>query len=110
MKALYQSNVVKSFPKIVGVGKNYLKHVKEMGGTDIPKAPILFFKPWSSISYNPTKLHLPLSKINQIDHEVELGVIIGKSGKCISKGDAMSHVGGYFLGIDFSDRRKSEIS
>lgn len=31
MQALYQSNAAKSFPKVLGIGKNYLKHVKEMG-------------------------------------------------------------------------------
>lgn len=70
MQALYQSNAAKSFPKIIGIGKNYLKHVKEMGGSEIPKAPVLFFKPWSTISYNPTKVHLPASKSHQVDHEI----------------------------------------
>jgi acylpyruvate hydrolase len=104
MQAIYQTNAVKAMPKIVGVGKNYLKHVKEMGGSDIPKAPVLFFKPWSSISYNPSKLSLPISKFNQVDHELELGIVISKTGSHISKEEAFNHIGGYFIGIDFSDR------
>ncbi len=66
MQALYQANALKPLPKIVAIGKNYIKHVKEMGGSEIPKAPVLFFKPWSTITYNPTKVHLPLAKVHKI--------------------------------------------
>lgn len=104
MQALYQSNATKSMPKIIGIGKNYLQHVKEMGGSDIPKAPVLFLKPWSSLCYNPTKLSLPISKIHKVDHEIELGVMIGKTGINIPQEEAFNYIGGYFLGIDFSDR------
>src|SRR4051812_40657924 len=110
MQALYQSNAAKSFPKIIGIGKNYLKHVKEMGGNEIPKAPVIFFKPWSSICYNPNNVYLPLAKEHQIDHEIELGVLIAKAGSNISKENALKHVGGYFLGIDFSDRGTSVLN
>jgi acylpyruvate hydrolase len=49
----YQANLTKTVPKILCIGKNYIKHVKEMGGTEAPKTPVIFFKPWSSISFNP---------------------------------------------------------
>lgn len=49
----WEANLKRVVPKIIGVGKNYLKHVIEMGGTDIPKAPVIFFKPWTSIAYAP---------------------------------------------------------
>jgi len=64
----YQSNIFKQHPKIICVGKNYLKHVIEMGGTDVPNKPILFLKPWSSLSYQPTTLHLSGLKEHIIDH------------------------------------------
>ena len=101
---LYHNNAIKSFPKIIAIGKNYMKHVKEMGGTEAPKSPVVFMKPWSSINYMPKSLHLPSAKIHRIDHELELGVFISKGGSNISKENAMSHVGGYFIGIDFTDR------
>ena len=101
-------NAQKTFPKIVCVGKNYLKHVKEMGGQEVPKTPVLFMKPWSSIAFNPNTLALPISQEHQVDHELELGVYINKSGKNIKQEEALSHVGGYFIGIDFSDRGKTQ--
>jgi 2-keto-4-pentenoate hydratase/2-oxohepta-3-ene-1,7-dioic acid hydratase in catechol pathway len=67
---MYQANAVKAFPKIVCIGKNYLKHVIEMGVTEIPTTPVVFFKPWTSLAYTPTKLHLVHSKNHKIDHEL----------------------------------------
>lgn len=64
----YHLNAIKAFPKIVCVGKNYLKHVKEMGGSEVPKEPVIFMKPWSSLAYNPSKLELTSSKVHRIDH------------------------------------------
>ena len=65
---LYQTNAIKSFPKIIGIGKNYLKHVKEMGDTEVPSKPVVFMKPWSTVSYMPKTLHLPHTKNHRIDH------------------------------------------
>ena len=107
---LYQSNAIKTLPKIIGIGFNYLKHNQEMGeGSLAPKAPVIFFKPWSSVTYLPKHVHLPSSKLHRVDHELELGVFISKEGRNIAKEDAFSHIGGYFIGIDFSDRSKQLI-
>jgi acylpyruvate hydrolase len=103
---LYQSNATKVFPKIIGIGKNYIKHVQEMGGVDVPKTPMIFLKPWTTVTYMPKQVHLPAAKIHRVDHELELGVFISKAGSNIKKEDAFSHIGGYFLGIDMSDRGK----
>lgn len=105
---LFVSNATKVFPKVVCVGKNYLKHVKEMGGSEVPTTPVIFLKPWSSVNYNPSTLALPSSAFHRVDHELELGVYISKGGKNIAKEDAMSHVGGYFIGIDFTDRGNTQ--
>ena len=56
--------VTKSAPKIIAVGKNYLKHAIEMGGTDVPKEPLIFIKPWSSLVYAPKQLNLSQNKRN----------------------------------------------
>lgn len=64
----YHLNALKKVPKIIGVGKNYIKHVKEMGGEALPKEPVLFSKPWSSIAYNPTSVVLTLANEHKIDH------------------------------------------
>jgi fumarylpyruvate hydrolase len=107
---LFVSNALKVFPKVVCVGKNYLDHVKEMGGFQAPVAPVIFLKPWSSVNYNPKLLALPTSALHRVDHELELGVYIEKGGKNIAKEEAMAHVGGYFIGIDFTDRGKSLLT
>lgn len=67
-------------------------------------------KPWSSVSYNPSTLHLPISNSHQIDHELELGVFITKGGSNIPKGKALDHVGGYFLALDFTDRDFQKVA
>jgi 2-keto-4-pentenoate hydratase/2-oxohepta-3-ene-1,7-dioic acid hydratase in catechol pathway len=85
IKMSFQSNATKYFPKILCVGKNYLKHVKEMGGTELPTTPLIFTKPWSTLAFNPKLLSLPSTKVHQIDHELELGVYINKAGKNIHK-------------------------
>ena len=54
--------VNKTSPKIIAVGKNYLKHAIEMGGTDVPKEPLIFIKPWTSIAYAPKELNLTKNK------------------------------------------------
>ena len=97
--------VSKSAPKIIAVGKNYLKHAIEMGGTSVPKEPLIFLKPWSSISYAPKRLNLSQSgRSNEVHHEIELGVVIGKTGYQIKKGDAHNFIKGYILALDLTDR------
>lgn len=105
----FQSIVCQPFPKIICIGKNYLKHVIEMGGQSVPLSPVLFLKPWSSLAYSPTKLSLPITLHHRIDHELELGVFISKGGSNITKENAKYHIGGYFIGIDFTDRGISYV-
>ena len=102
--------VGQQFPKIICVGKNYLKHVIEMGGTQIPEVPMLFLKPWSSLAVDPQQLKLKIAAKHRIDHELELGVFIKKGGSNISKENAMEHVGGYFLALDLTDRDLQKVA
>ncbi len=90
-------------PKIIAIGKNYVKHVKELGGKDIPKEPVIFSKPFSSLISNCEKIYLPKHN-REIHHEIELGFMISEKGKYINENDAMTHVGGYFLALDLTDR------
>ena len=110
MQKGYLDFVKQSAPKIICVGKNYLKHVIEMGGKEVPEVPMLFLKPWSSLSLAPTNLALPISLEHQIDHELELGVFINKGGSNIPKEKAMEHVGGYFLALDLTDRDFQKVA
>lgn len=88
--------------KIVCVGLNYSDHAKE-SGMPIPAEPILFFKSTSSLCGPNDPVLIPrLSK--KTDWEVELAFIIGKKASYVSQEDAMSHVAGYALHNDYSER------
>jgi 2-keto-4-pentenoate hydratase/2-oxohepta-3-ene-1,7-dioic acid hydratase in catechol pathway len=97
MQQLFVRTLNPSAPKIIGVGKNYLKHVKEMshtdGHTDMPKEPVIFTKALSSILPKGKDPVFPKHG-RIIDHEVELGIMIAKKGKNIKKADWEQYVGG----------------
>src|SRR5215467_14507280 len=63
--------------KIVCVGRNYVDHAKEMGN-DVPKEPLIFLKPPSSVIGNGDSIALP-PQSKQVEHEGEIGVIIGRT-------------------------------
>lgn len=62
--------------KIICVGRNYRDHAKELGN-DIPKEPLLFFKPISSVIYDGDSIVLPRES-SRVDFEGEIGVVIGR--------------------------------
>jgi 2-keto-4-pentenoate hydratase/2-oxohepta-3-ene-1,7-dioic acid hydratase in catechol pathway len=53
----FEASVTRTLPKIIGVDKNYVKHIIEMGEKDIPQTPVIFLKPWTSLSYAPKQLN-----------------------------------------------------
>ena len=61
--------------KIVCVGRNYREHAKELGN-DVPKEPLIFLKPPSSVIAGGEAIRLP-SASSQVEHEAEIGVIVG---------------------------------
>ena len=63
--------------KIVCIGRNYREHAAELGN-EIPKEPLIFLKPPSSLLDPGGKIILPPSS-NRVDHEGELGVVIAKT-------------------------------
>ncbi|RMF56017.1 MAG: isomerase/hydrolase, partial [Calditrichaeota bacterium] len=82
------------------VGRNYAAHAAELNNP-IPKAPIIFLKPTSSIIYNGDTILLP-PQSQDVHHEVEVLVVIGKSGKNIAPENALEHVAGYGIGLDIT--------
>jgi 2-keto-4-pentenoate hydratase/2-oxohepta-3-ene-1,7-dioic acid hydratase in catechol pathway len=64
--------------KVVCVGRNYLDHAQEMG-SDVPKEPLLFLKPSSSVIGPNDVIRLPPQSA-QVEHEAELAVVIGLTG------------------------------
>ena len=88
--------------KIICIGKNYADHAAETG-SDLPKEPIVFGKWLSSLNGPNDQVEIPRDS-KKTDWEVELGVVIGKSGKYISEADALSYVAGYCTVNDVSER------
>jgi 2-keto-4-pentenoate hydratase/2-oxohepta-3-ene-1,7-dioic acid hydratase in catechol pathway len=62
--------------KIICIGRNYRSHAKELGN-EVPKEPLLFFKPPSSLLASGGTVVLP-PESKQVDYEAELGVVVGK--------------------------------
>ena len=88
--------------KIVCVGRNYAEHARE-GGAEVPKEPTLFQKATSSICGPDDDLVIPKDG-RAIDYEVELAVVIGTPAAYVSEDAAMSHVAGYCLLNDVTER------
>jgi 2-keto-4-pentenoate hydratase/2-oxohepta-3-ene-1,7-dioic acid hydratase in catechol pathway len=88
--------------KIICVGRNYAAHAKEMGN-EVPKEPMLFFKPPSSVIAHGEAIELP-PQSRKVEHEAELGVVIGRRAKCISAAEAKSHILGYTIVNDVTAR------
>jgi 2,4-diketo-3-deoxy-L-fuconate hydrolase len=88
--------------KFVCIGLNYTDHAAE-SGMSIPQEPVVFAK-WTSAICGPNDdIEIPRGSV-KTDWEVELGVVIGKPGRNIDEGDAMSHVAGYCVINDVSER------
>lgn len=88
--------------KIICIGQNYAEHAKEMN-FEIPKSPVFFLKPPTAIISNGESIILPLIS-NDVHHEVELTVLLGKGGTNIPRETALTHVAGYGIGLDMTMR------
>jgi 2-keto-4-pentenoate hydratase/2-oxohepta-3-ene-1,7-dioic acid hydratase in catechol pathway len=86
----------------LAIGLNYSDHAAE-AGMPCPKEPIIFFKADTSLSGPNDPVMLPKGS-KKSDWEVELGVVIGKKARYVSKKDALKHVAGYCLINDVSER------
>jgi 2-keto-4-pentenoate hydratase/2-oxohepta-3-ene-1,7-dioic acid hydratase in catechol pathway len=73
--------------KIVCVGRNYREHAKELGN-EVPKEPLIFLKPPSSVVWDGEAIVLPTVS-SRVEHEGEIGVVVGKTLTRVSEGDAV---------------------
>ncbi|HJV86825.1 MAG TPA: fumarylacetoacetate hydrolase family protein [Noviherbaspirillum sp.] len=92
--------------RIYCVGRNYVEHAKEMGATG-REAPFFFMKPADAVLpvAHGTIGEMPYPGMtNDLHHEVELVVAIGKGGTNIAAADATQHVWGYAVGLDMTRR------
>jgi 2,4-diketo-3-deoxy-L-fuconate hydrolase len=95
-------------PCVAGVGKficiclNYSDHAAE-SGMAVPSEPVIFMKATSAICGPDDDVLIPRGS-QKMDWEIELGVVIGKPGKYVDEADALSHVAGYCIVNDLSER------
>ncbi len=88
--------------KIVCVGRNYAAHAREHDA-EIPQVPLLFLKPPSAIIAHGENIVLP-PQSQQVEHEAELVVVIGKPGRWVPLEQALDFVLGYTIGNDITAR------
>ena len=92
--------------RIYCVGRNYAEHAREMGFTG-REPPFFFMKPADAVlpvAQGETG-HLPYPTLTQdLHHEIELVVAMGKGGSNIAAQDALQHVWGYAVGLDMTRR------
>lgn len=88
--------------KIVCVGLNYADHAAE-SNMALPKEPVLFMKATTAICGPYDDVIKPVGA-TKLDWEVELAVVIGKTARLVSEGDALDHVAGYCILNDVSER------
>ena len=91
--------------KVVCMGKNYLEHIQEMGGTTGPESedPIIFLKPNTSIIGPNIPIQLP-ANASPVHHEGELAVVIGRPCKDVPAARAADVILGYTIANDVSAR------
>ncbi len=88
--------------KFICIGLNYADHAAESGAA-VPVEPVVFMKATSAITGANDDVVIPRGS-QKTDWEVELGVVIGKAAKYVSEADALSHVAGYCVVNDLSER------
>lgn len=88
--------------KIICVGRNYVEHARELGN-EVPKMPLIFLKPPSSL-INPGEYIILPPQSQQVEHEAELVVVIGKRGRNITAENARDIILGYTIGNDITAR------
>jgi 2-keto-4-pentenoate hydratase/2-oxohepta-3-ene-1,7-dioic acid hydratase in catechol pathway len=104
-----QAPIPRPRKNIFGIGLNYREHVAESAkglGTqkELPSQPVVFTKPPTAVIGPGGSIHHNAKLTQQLDWEVELAVIIGKTATRITVETAMSHVFGYSVMIDISAR------
>nr|WP_067294465.1 fumarylacetoacetate hydrolase family protein [Marinobacterium profundum] len=93
---------VSGIGKFICIGLNYSDHAAE-AGLEVPAEPVIFMKATSAVCGPNDNVEIP-RKSKKTDWEVELGVVIGKTAKYVSKEQALEHVAGFCVVNDVSER------
>lgn len=102
MKAIQLGSSAMAVANIYCVATNYLAHAVEMG-SDVSQAPLFFMKPTTAMLLPGQAIVLPAWSQN-VHHEVEVVIAIGKDGVDISRDEALSYIAGYGIGLDVTAR------
>ena len=90
-------------PKVIGIGLNYIDHCRE-ANMAVPEEPVIFTKYPTSVTGPYDDVQWYKDVCQNVDYEVELGVVIGKPASRVSKEDALDYVLGYTVVNDVSAR------
>jgi 2-keto-4-pentenoate hydratase/2-oxohepta-3-ene-1,7-dioic acid hydratase in catechol pathway len=88
--------------KIIGIGRNYRDHAKELGN-DVPAEPLIFLKPPSSIVGDGAPIVLT-AQSQRVEFEGEIGIVIGTRARNVSESDAARVIGGIVAVNDVTAR------
>lgn len=88
--------------KIVCVGRNYVEHAREMGN-EVPTEPLIFLKPPSSVIADGAWIERP-PQSTQVEHEGEIGIVIGRPLRRVSEQEAVSGIAGIVAVNDVTAR------
>jgi 2-keto-4-pentenoate hydratase/2-oxohepta-3-ene-1,7-dioic acid hydratase in catechol pathway len=93
--------------KIIGIGRNYLEHARELGN-EVPAVPILFFKPSTALIGSGDTIVLP-SVSSRVEYEAEIGVVIGKRVRNVDQAGAERAIDGFVCVNDVTCRDLQKI-
>jgi 2-keto-4-pentenoate hydratase/2-oxohepta-3-ene-1,7-dioic acid hydratase in catechol pathway len=93
--------------KVVCVGRNYAAHARELGN-DVPERPLIFLKPSTSVIGDGDAIVLP-QQSRRVEHEAEIGVVIGARTKAVSEAEAMYAIVGFVPLNDVTARDLQKI-
>jgi 2-keto-4-pentenoate hydratase/2-oxohepta-3-ene-1,7-dioic acid hydratase in catechol pathway len=93
--------------KVVCVGRNYAAHARELGN-DVPERPLIFLKPSTSVIGDGDAIVLP-QQSQRVEHEAEIGVVIGARTKAVSEAEAMYAIVGFVPLNDVTARDLQKI-
>lgn len=95
--------------KVIAVGRNYAAHAAEMGG-QVPERPLIFLKPSTSVIGTSDVIRLPADS-QQVDHEAELALVIGKVAKDVPRDRAAEVIFGYTCANDVTarDQQRADV-
>ncbi|MGB7061486.1 MAG: fumarylacetoacetate hydrolase family protein [Candidatus Zixiibacteriota bacterium] len=95
-----RSNV--NIARVFCIGRNYVEHVRELSGS-MPTKPVVFIKPASCLVGPGEKIHFPKHG-NELHHEVEIVVKVGREGRAQTEEEALSFISALTVGLDLTLR------